>query len=342
MIPAALRADDDTYAALLRGGAILELESRLDAQIGTLPDDQPIRRIAAGLSAESVSVQGWDRLNTRLAVLSRNKPITAVGVDITAHGDGQDAQGWRIQALETCYYADTASYAFSTASPEALRQACAVSTPAWAGGFEDIDDALSIEGVSEMHDTLIRLAAARTRIPDPVAERGLFLGGWLRHLRVHQALARGLAEHGLARAIPVIVGSHDLAPHVSAPYWPERLRDFEAAADREIAMQAARNRAHYAKVTEDTVAEWTERRAAIRGWSPRVNPRQREQHIAFARAHETVQRMDFPDLKGLPYSFEGTDAAFAHLTGLYRHLRHPEEPRPTPPRPTWRERLFGR
>lgn len=336
------RDEDVAFAALLQAGATDDLESRLHAGFETLPEDDTIRRIALALRPEQVVVSGWETMNTQIAALSRQSPITAVGVDLSCHGDGEDAQGWRIQTLETSYYADTRSFAFSTATPEAVRAACDESTPPWSGDFVDIDEVLTVAGVSELYHTLIHREADLSHPVDPAAERAIFLGGWLRHLRVHQALARGLAEHGLARPIPLIVGAHDLTPYVTVPYWPGRVADYELAADRALSDKAARNRAHYAKITADTIAEWRERREAVRGWPRHVNPRQRANHVAFAKAHEDVQRMDFPDLKGLPYSYEGSEADFAYLTGLYRHLRHPEEPRPAPPPRTWRSVLFGR
>ena len=336
------RDEDAAHAALLQAGAIEDLETRLRDGFKALPEGDTICRIALALRPEHVVVSGWEAMNTQIAALSRQSPITAVGVDLSCHGDGEDANGWRIQTLETSYYADTRSFAFSTATPEAVREACDESTSPWSGDFVDIDEALTVTGVSELYHTLVHREAELSHPVDADTERAIFLGGWLRHLRVHQALARGLAEHGLARPIPLIVGAHDLTPYVTVPYWPGRVADYELAADRALSDKAARNKAHYAKITEDAITEWRERRETVLGWPRHVNPKQRANHIDFAKAHENVQRMDFPDLQGLPYSFEGSEADFAYLTALFRHLRHPEEPRPTPPPRTWRTILFGR
>lgn len=336
------RDEDHAFVALLQARACQDLEDRLRVGFEALPEDEAIRRLGLALRPEHVVVSGWEAMNTQIAALSRQSPITAVGVDLSCHGDGEDANGWRIQTLETSYYADTRGFTFSTATPEALREACDESTPPWSGDFVEIDEPLTVAGVSELYHTLIHREAELSHPVDRTVERAIFLGGWLRHLRVHQALARGLAEHGLARPIPLIVGAHDLAPYVTVPYWPTRVRDYELEADRHLSDKAARNLAHYAQITADTIAEWRNRREVVRGWPRHVNPRQRTNHVAFAKAHEDVQRMDFPDLKGLPYSYEGSEADFAYLAGLYRHLRHPEEPRPEPPPRTWRTILFGR
>ncbi len=329
---------------LLRTGALESLEAELRDALVVLPED-PVRSAALALTADDVRIRGWEAMCATAAVLCRRKPITAVGVDLTIHGDGQDAWGRQILYLETSYYADDCGLAFSTASPGAIREACGASTPAWSGGFVETDDAVTVEGVNGLHDAVERARVVGGDEADQA--QPAVLGGWMRTLRVHQALARTLAREGLPGGVPLIVGAHDLPPYATAAYWSTVARDDAAAADAAaadaaVAAAAERERAHDAEITRTTIAEWTQRRETLRGWPWWVNRQARANHVGFARAHEAVQRMHHPELAGLPCSFEGTTADFAYLTALYSHLRHPDEPRPSPPHRPWQQRLFGR
>lgn len=337
------RIEDRANAALLRSGQTAELESRLRDGFQQIPKDEPIRVAAESVSLSDVRTAGWDALNTAIAVHSRETPITAVGLDLTIHGEAEDDGGRTILPLETSYYADTRSFAFSQTSRDQVRRACEEGTPPWTGDFVDIEEALTIDGLNRLHDAVVQ-AAYRDRAVDeaPHRRRAAYLGGWMRHLRAHQVLARDLALHGLARPIPMIVGTHDLSPYVIAAYWPTRTVDYEVAAERAIAERAARHRAHDTALTEQAIAEWRERRTAIRTWPWYVNPRQRNTHRAFAMAHENLQRKDHPALARLPYSFQGSEADFAYLCALYRHLRHPETARPHAPTRTLLDALLRR
>ncbi|MFX9740661.1 hypothetical protein ABTP03_19885, partial [Acinetobacter baumannii] len=75
------------------------------------------------------------------------------------------------------------SFAFSSASREVLREACTQSTPAWVGDFVEIDDAIKVTGLDRLYDALTHREQACDR-SDETAERALFYGSWLRHLRV--------------------------------------------------------------------------------------------------------------------------------------------------------------
>lgn len=200
-------------------------------------------------------------------------------------------------------------------------------SPYWAGAFIDIDDAVGIDGVNALHDALLTLDWSRRK--DAAAQRTLFVGSWLRHLRVHQTLARKLTTTGLSSPMPLIVGANDIEPFVTVAYWPER--DEIDAAGKTALEIAARRQDLRTKVTDETIAEWRELHTTYGGWRGNTDLYFSDQRRNFQKNYEDCQRYGLPELDGLPYSFEGTDAEFEYLIALYRHLRHPDQDRPQLP-----------
>jgi hypothetical protein len=335
----------DAMAALIRSGRHSEADVVLARLLAAVPSE--LSAIGLALPAENVAVTGWDAFNTQIEVISlRGEPVTAVGIDITGQGDATDAEGRREQLLETSYYTDAGGFRFSAASRDDLLAASAAGkTPSWVGCFADLDGSLSSSGLAPLYDALLRRSGRRWSHLKTDAERldnlAGFLAGWLRHLRVHQAVGRGLVENGLARNIPVIVGTNEVAPYFTAVYYPAEVRDYRAAAAESLAAAQRASRAARARHTEDQIARWREQRDAIRSWNRWVNPDKRRSYIEFAEASEKVARLGTP-LSEFGPGHTLSDADFERMIQIYRHHRDPEAPSPLPsPVASPPRRLFG-
>jgi hypothetical protein len=279
-------------------------------------------------------------------ISSDAKPVTAVGIDITDQGEATDAEGRREQLLESSYYTDESGFEFSRASREdVLVETAKPTTAPWVGGFADLDGSLSVRGLAPLYDALLhrpeRMWSYMKTEEERLENLAAHLASWFRHLRVHQAVKRALEENGLARDIPVIVGTNEVAPYVTAAYYPTSIRDYlEAAAERRQAEQRA-HRAAYEQHTEDQIARWREQREAIRSWSPRVNPDKRRTYIEYVEASEKLARHGTP-LSAFGPGHKLSDADFERMIQAYRHHRDPSAPPPPPASPGLLQRVFGR
>jgi hypothetical protein len=345
MSPDGRGAFNEAMASLIRADRHAEADAVLARLLAAVPSE--ISAISLALPAGDVAVTGWDAFNTQIEVVSlRGEAVTAVGIDITDQGDATDAEGRREQLLETSYYTDACGFRFSAAGRDDLLAASAGATTApWVGCFADIDGSLSMRGLAPLCDALLRRPERRWAHLKTDAERldnlASFLAGWLRHLRVHQAIKRELTENGLARNIPVIVGTNEVGPYFTAIYYPAEVRDYRAAAAESRAASQSASRAAHAQHTEDQIARWREQRDAIRFWSRWANPDKRRSYIEFVEASEKVARLGTP-LAELGPGHTLSDAEFERMIQTYRRYRNPEaSPPPPSPAASAPRRLFG-
>jgi hypothetical protein len=340
---------DAAMAGLIRSDRHDDADRLLAGHLAAVPAE--LARLCLSLPAREIAVEGWEQFNTQIEVhSSRGEPITAVGVDITDQGDATDAAGRREQLLETSYYNDRSGFAFSAADRQDILAASAGgATPRWVGGFAEIDDSLTVSGLAPLYDLLLqrpeRLWSYMANDADRLENLASYLAGWTRHLRVHQAIKRGLLEHGLARKIPLIVGTNEVSPYFYAVYYPKRVGDYRAAASQSIEAKQRAHRAAYAQHTEDQIAQWREQREAIRSWSPRVNPDKRQTYIEYVKASEKLARLGTP-LVAFEASYNLSDGEFERMVAAYRHHRDPSAPPPPlapalPASQTTPRRLFG-
>jgi hypothetical protein len=331
-------------AGLIRIARHDEAEAVLTDLLGSLPF--PLARLCLKLPARDVTVTGRHEFNTRIEMMSsRGKPVTAVGIDITDQGDARDAQGRREQLLETNYYTDECGFAFSRASRDDILAESAQPTAAWVGGFADLDGSLSVSGLAPLYDALLQQPERAWSYMKTEEERlenlASYLAGWFRHLRVHQAVKRGLDENGLARSVPVLVGTNEVPPYLTAVYWPMRILDYREAAVESREAEEKNRRVAYAQHTEDQITRWREQREAIRSWSPRVNPDKRRTYIEFVEASEKLARHGTP-LDAFDHGYQLSDADFERMVQTYRHHRDPSAAPPPPPvSPGAPRRIFG-
>jgi hypothetical protein len=333
LTPEGRAAFNDTLASLIRSDRHGEADAILARHFAAFPSE--FSALAAALPAAAVSITGWEAFNVKIEVVSQGgQPVTAVGIDITDQGDATDEEGRREQLLEASYYTDESGFRFSEASRESLLAASAGgSTAPWVGNFADIDGGLAAKGLAPLCDALIERPERVWSYMKTDAERrenlGAFLAGWLRHLRVHQGVRRQLEEHGLARRIPVIVGTNEVPPYFTAIYYPSKLKDHRAAAEESRAASEQSNRAAFARITEEQIARWREQRDAIRTWNPRVNPDKRQTYIEFVEASEKLARLGTPLVSFGPGHML-SDAEFERMILTYRHHRDPSAPPPPP------------
>lgn len=348
MTPEGRSAFNDTLASLIRSDRHAEADAILARHFAAVPSE--LSALALALPAEAVSITGWEAFNTRIEVVSRKgEPVTAVGIDITDQGDATDAEGRREQLLESGYYTDESGFRFSGASRESLLAASVgMSTAPWVGCFADIDGSLAAKGLAPLYAALLERPERVWSHMRTDAERrenfGAFLAGWLRHLRVHQGVKRHLGEHGLARNVPVIVGTNEVPPYFTAVYYPAKVGDYRAAAEQSHAASERRHRAAYAAHTEEQIARWREQREAIRSWSPHVNPDKRRTYVDFVEASEKAVRIGTP-LAAFGPGHLLPDAEFERIILTFRHHRDPSAPPPLPAPPASAARRpsgFGR
>ena len=338
------RAFDARLASLIRSHRHEEAEALLVPLLRASGGE--ISTLCLELGVDAVRVSGWEAFNTRIEVVSAGgKPVTAVGVDISDQGDAVDANGLREQTVEVSYYTDASGFAFSTATRDAILAASERGTAPWVGAFEEIDASLSVHGLAALHDALLRhpaLVWRHARSDEEIrSNAGSHLGGWFRHLRVHQAVKRGLEEHGLARAIPLIAGTNEVPPYFCAIYYPAKIVDFRLAAAESIEATRQANRAAYARITEEQIARWREQRDAIRSWSARTNPDKRRTYIAYVEAAEDALRRGTP-IAAFGHGHALSDAQFERMIQAWRHHRDPQAPPPPAPPAGMVRRLFGR
>jgi hypothetical protein len=333
----------NAMAGLIRSARHDEAEAVLANLLGSVPF--PIARLCLTLPARDAAVTGWHELNMRAEMMSSGgKPVTALGIDITDQGDATDAQGRREQLLETSYYTDECGFAFSRAGREDILAESAKPTPAWVGGFADLDGSLSIDGLAPLYDALLKQPERPWSYMKTEEERlenlASYLAGWFRHLRVHQAVKRGLEENGLARNVPVIVGTNEVLPYFTAVYYPTQTLDYRTAAAESREAEGRARRAAYAQHTEDQIARWREQREAIRSWSPRVKPDKRRTYVEFVEASEKLARHGTP-LDAFDQGYKLSAADFERMVQTYRHHRDPSAAPPPPAASSVPRRLFG-
>lgn len=186
------RGELDAAAALL-----------LQADHELAPQD---REAIASARAVPVEITGWDRVESFLrAAEARGVTVTALGVDLSAHGSPGSGGG---PAIEVNAYTD-AAFAFSTSTAEEIRaEMTDAGGPEWQGSFEDItSEALAVSGLGPLHDFI---GALRDR-GEEHSRTAEVVEGW-RRVRFEGCLRAELEAGALRRDLPVVIGTNDLAP----------------------------------------------------------------------------------------------------------------------------------
>jgi hypothetical protein len=271
--PEGWRAFDRELAGLLRSRLYADAERLLSQALAVRPGAIADRCRATSVDAATIS--GWAELYHQIELRSQ---VTAVGLNLSNYNEAEAGAAWHDKepAIEVSYYSDLA-FRFSAASLEdILAQSAEPPTP-WQGRMEPVEGPppLAVRGLRALNSILLfhddgppwrpRPTGDGSWPPAPDKAVSYAVGAWFLHLRFHQAVARELARHGLPRALPVIVGEHDVPPFIRAvlmspvgqqrpqPLPPSRRPDPVLAQQRE-AQRAA----------EAFVADMRAKRAAIK------------------------------------------------------------------------------
>jgi hypothetical protein len=222
------RAYTDEIQRLIWAG---ELQAAEDVLLDDLLNlDHPIADICRATTLDHIgwnnTYGGWNAVNEMIARgESRHKPFTALGIDLSNHGDPpKNPEGWQEPYIEVSFYSD-AYFPFSaTDNAELLVQMEKSSTP-WQGCFEEIESMLLTIGLAQLHSAieLINIANCQSPKKQSVENDSVILGSIFRTLRFHQAVKRHIENTGIAKMMPVIVGSNEMSPFFDAPYISRKM-----------------------------------------------------------------------------------------------------------------------
>jgi hypothetical protein len=315
------------FAGLIRAEAFDTLEAELQEQLEANPS--PFAAACRASTRSGVAMLGWDQLHANIATLDRKgTPCTAIGIDLTGHGEGIEP------SFEVSLYTDSA-FPFSTADRDTLLAASMNYGVPWQGCFDEIEANLECRGLGKLHVAICgyphRFDGIGATLPPDFA--GFTLALWWLYLRVHQGIADALAEHGVPRAMPVLVGEHDFGPWLVSVVMAREVSDTSARIAHILADRAERSRHFYDLTTERMIAEIREKRAVVRNWSFWRNREQRRTAIGLLEASDKLIFADVVSTRGQQSVWLLSDPEFETLLDRFREHRRPgssAEPHPDP------------
>ena len=213
----------DAVESMLREGAVAEADRELASAVAALiAAGHPVGGLCDDATLGSITISGWSLLEERCARIDRaGAPVTAVGIDLSCHGDERPDEQGRIEPyLETSFYSDN-PFAFSTSDRATLLAALADPSESWKGCFAEIDGTIEVHGLGGLNHALIdlheRCRAQAGNQADPLDHDALLIGEAFQALRIHQAVRAEIERSGLPRALAIIVGSNESRPFFEAP-----------------------------------------------------------------------------------------------------------------------------
>jgi hypothetical protein len=211
--------DQKKIAQLIRWGDHDAAERVLQSHLSQF--DDPLADICRVTTTRSLSISGWDQVNTTLQQQEKSgEPYTAICFDISNHADlTPTPEGWSEPDIEVSYYSDE-SYPFSTSTHGDVIAACEQSSTPWQGCFEDIDHPLNLKGLAQLNTALQKLTHSRHRVPETSEQKMYQLASWFRTLRFHQTVKRYIDTPTLVVKIPMLVGSNEVDPFLTTVYFP--------------------------------------------------------------------------------------------------------------------------
>jgi hypothetical protein len=320
---------DRTVAALIRRGSYADAESILLE--GLAPLSSSIA--AAARAARSVELTGWDEVNAECEWLTAERlspiKVTAIGLNLSNYHDPLTPV-WHDKepTVEFSVYTDSA-FGFSSATvDELLRLSEAPPTP-WQGRMAGETTAtLGVSGLRALNSALLEYSnempwgprsGSTAGSPAPDEYVAFALGEWVRHLRFQEAVARHVAEHGLALRVPVLVGEHDVGPFIRSVAIATKLADHHETTQRINRARKAKHRAEFDGATEEMIDTLDTMRRAIREMGFFGGARRREL-IRMVGAQEGI----FLKMVGLALpkpTWKMSDAEFQDFARSYRAAR---------------------
>jgi hypothetical protein len=339
------RAFEGSLSADFRAERQSEAEARIIAGLKETRLEFARRCIETPQAA--IVVEGWEAFNERLAQLSIDETsITAAGVDLSNASDEL--------SLECSYYSDR-HFPFSTSDRgQILAENEAYGGP-WRGGFEQIDGALEIRGLSELYaivDNSLGRAHALPANTEPADFAAVRLAQWFIFLRFHRALKAELDRHGLVAPIPLLVGENMPGPWLEAVYYPAR--KFELIVSPRPKRSIEEQKAAAAREMDEDIEYQVNRFVMFRQMfskeTTRSDPAMAGYLRSFGAEEEDWKRR--AGLVGYAKSWEQSEAEFEDFVAVYRYARAPGKyPMPPSPPPSMRRgtasgsplrKLFGK
>jgi hypothetical protein len=263
----------------------------------------PIATACRGAADGHVTLSGWDDVDADLVDLGRRgHTVTAIGLELSNYSDEQGHAWWdKEPVVELAAYTD-AVYPFSESRRQDLMDLSESYPAPWTDQALGEETAhLTVTGLRAINGALLHHASVEPWNPngqgalstEAVAE---YLGWWFMHLRFHQAVARDLDERGLAFAVPVLVGTHDVGPWVQAVHLPTVVSDHETRTEEILRERARSGPATREAQTEETVGELRAARDDVRrfGFFSRSAERKAAEDVAAAKVVVSCQLAGIP------------------------------------------------
>lgn len=312
------RAFEREMAGLIRSMAFSEVERTIIEGLKSHPS--PFSAACLETPADQVRITGWEELFADIAAAEgRGKQCTAIGIDLSGHGEGEEP------AFEVSLY-DDGRFPFSTAGrADILAHNEHYGTP-WQGCFVDTSESLQCDGLRQVFQAVssyeYRFWSHGAELPQYYV--GFTLTVWFIYLRVNQAIKRDLETIGLPRPMPVVVGEHDFGPWYETVYMVDRVADHAASIARITAARTEKSKADFDAITHQRVAELVETRSILRHWRSWLRPAKRKQAIDLAEAHERLLLAEMqPTLAKPTWRMDGKE--FADVVEQFRRWGSPEE-----------------
>ena len=308
---------DAELSGLLRAGEYAEAERWLTDAFRTLPG--PVASACLAFPPDGVRIRGWDELNADLVRLGRRgHVITAVGLDLSNYNDSPTDDWWdKDPCVEFAAYTDSA-FPFSTASIEEVLEVSEQYAAPWTGCMLGEEDAYpTVTGLRGVNGALLRHEEEHGRSVVTADDAAAHLGWWWQHLRFRQALVRHVDAEGLALAVPVLAGSHDVGPWLVTVHPVEKVADHEATTAVLLEARARFHLENYERATQETVDELMFLRENCRARWPFRNRDKRKTFIRYADARLALvcEIVGLPKQKGSIAHM--SDEYFAGLVAAY-------------------------
>ncbi len=239
----------------------------------------PLAELCLQTRSDPVTLTHWDTLQGMIfRPTSYGGLCTAVVMNMSnyAFHPTDEPEKFIEPIVEVSFLTDN-SFPFSTSSREEIMAEIETLAARWQGHGDDFHFyEMSVVGLARInsaveHDEshIAWRTGQRSALADYTAQQ---LAELLRTLRYHQAVKRHLDQDGLARRIPVIVGSRGVGPFIEVVYYPAPSRESAAEAEARMTVEwKAQRRAEMEKELWRTAKEMRELRRNIRdtlNWPP--------------------------------------------------------------------------
>ena len=256
----------------------------------------PLAELCLETRTNLVELTQWDTLQQMIfRPLDSGALCTAVGLDLSNYGNQHITPGEEVEpSVEVKFYSDE-SFTFSVKSRDEILAENASDSAPWHGGVDDYATfVMDVAGLARLNsavelDKAQRVARTLPSSPAPAPANyvAFRLAQWLLTLRYHRAVKHHLDREGLARRLPVIVGSHDVGPFLEAVYYAAPSRESAAEAEARMAAtwegqreagRAERERQFWE--TADSIRQMRKALRATRFWPSRRVRRLRDYYEA--------------------------------------------------------------